>query len=52
MAKKIVNFAFCRTCKYRFKKESDEPCCDCLELAVNDDSVRPVYYKENKKKSK
>lgn len=45
--KHIVDFkTFCDICKYKDLKEEDEPCCDCLENPANEDSRRPVYFKE------
>lgn len=53
MAEKIVLFdKWCKTCKYRFKKESQDPCAQCLEYPVNTDSTKPVEYKETKNRRK
>ena len=47
MADKIVEFDnWCYKCKYFKTKETEEPCTDCLDEPVNDDSHRPVYWKE------
>lgn len=48
---KIVRFdAFCPTCVWKDNTEDEEPCCKCLASPSNENSVRPVYYKEAKKK--
>lgn len=42
---------YCETCKYKDKKDTDEPCDGCLENTVNLDSEKPVNWakKETKK---
>lgn len=37
---------YCKQCIYRDKKESDDPCDECLENPVNVYSHKPVCYKE------
>lgn len=37
---------YCEKCKYFGVNEKDEPCCDCLEQAVNDASEKPVKFEE------
>lgn len=41
-----VNWEYCKYCKYSKKTEQDDPCWDCLNEPVNDDSRRPLYYQE------
>lgn len=43
----IVNFAYCKFCEHKGKKESQDPCDDCLENSVNVESHRPVHFKDN-----
>lgn len=44
---KIVLFdLWCPKCKYRDKKEEQEPCNECLEQPVNLDSTKPINWKE------
>ena len=45
--KRIVSFLFCRHCVNKAKKESDEPCDDCLENPVNVDSRRPIHFEDD-----
>ena len=48
---KIVEFdKFCKTCEHKDLPESESPCWDCLTESVNEDSHRPVKYKEAEKK--
>lgn len=47
MAEKIVDFQnWCFKCQYFKNKEADPPCDECLDEPVNEDSHRPVYFKE------
>lgn len=40
-----VNFwKYCPTCRHLECEESEEPCCDCLEQPVAQDSRKPVKY--------
>lgn len=49
MAKKIVEYdEWCKSCKYRFKEGVKDPCDECLEIPVNDDSKKPINYKPSK----
>ena len=48
--KKIVDFKkYCETCKYKDVKEVKDPCNDCLDNPVNDDSKKPVCWEEVEK---
>ncbi len=48
MAEKFVDFyKYCKKCKHKDKKEIEEPCDDCLEMPVNDDSHKPVLFEED-----
>ena len=45
---KIVDFEkWCKSCIHDKEKEVDEPCNTCLMEPVNEDSRKPVYWKEN-----
>lgn len=47
MTDKIVYFdEYCKTCKYEKTDESDDICNDCLDEPVNEDSHKPVNWKE------
>lgn len=50
MADKIVNFdEYCFKCEY-YKRDDNEPPCDiCLEEPANEDSHKPVCFKEKEK---
>lgn len=46
---KFVQFChYCKTCQHLKLSENESPCAECLEHAVNNDSIQPVYYKEQK----
>ena len=46
MLKEVDFESYCFDCKHYFKKESEHPCCDCLECSFKEDSHRPVYWEE------
>ncbi len=47
---KIVFFEkYCPNCKYEEMDENQEPCWDCLDCPVNQDTHRPVKFEEKKK---
>ena len=52
--KEVIFGKFCPGCEFAEKAENEEPCDECLEQPFNQDSHRPVNYKEkqveNKKK--
>lgn len=43
----FANFYLCNYCIHKSKKESEEPCNDCLDYPVNVDSRRPIHFKDN-----
>lgn len=43
---KIVDFTYCSTCIHKEKNLETEPCNDCVYHPVNQNSKRPVHYKE------
>lgn len=44
---KIVNFdQYCSTCKNKGVDEGEDPCNSCLYEPVNEDSHKPVNWKE------
>lgn len=46
---KIVEFdKYCEKCRFKDKKESDEPCHECLIYPVNENSKKPVKFEEKK----
>lgn len=44
--KEVYFNQYCKTCKYEKLKETEEPCCDCLEDPVNVYSHKPVKHEE------
>lgn len=48
--KEVYFDIWCHSCKHAEKKESEEPCLDCLYRPMNYDSHKPVYWEENKRK--
>lgn len=44
--KEVCFYPYCETCEHLKKDESEEPCCDCLEIPVRPNSHRPEYYKK------
>lgn len=47
--KEVDFFKWCPLCKHKDKKESDEPCRDCLEETSNTHSTKPVRLEEKEK---
>jgi len=48
--KEVYYGHYCKTCKFFDKKETDDPCDECLESPVNLYSHKPVNYEEKEKK--
>ena len=49
MINKEVNFQYyCPRCLYSEVKETDLPCDECLESGGNEDSHKPINFKEKK----
>lgn len=46
----FVDFRYCKSCENWDKKETDDPCWDCLTNPTNTNSIRPIYYKEKENK--
>ena len=44
--KEVWFWDWCPKCKYCDLKESEDPCDDCLSEPSNEDSHKPVYFKE------
>ena len=46
---KIVDFeGYCKKCKHFEKKETEDPCWNCLCNSVNYDTHKPTKFEENK----
>lgn len=49
MTERFVDFEkYCKTCKHKNKGEDEDPCWDCLEIPVREDSRKPEHYEEEK----
>lgn len=45
---KIINFdEYCTSCKYWTIPESEEPCYECLDNPINEDSRKPINYESS-----
>lgn len=44
--KEVWYFKYCKSCEHFDKKESEDPCWDCLNEPFNDGSHKPTRYKE------
>lgn len=44
--KEVYFDKYCPKCKHSEKKEYEEPCDECLELPVMQDSHKPINYEE------
>lgn len=52
MATKEVRFdKWCKSCKYRFRKETEDPCNDCLNEPSNENSTKPILYVKSRKET-
>lgn len=51
MATKIVDFhEYCPTCKFHDTQAFEDPCNECLNSPVNEDSHKPINWKKAKEK--
>ena len=48
---KLVDFGMCRECVHWNKPESEDPCCDCLEIPARTSSSIPECFKRGRKRS-
>lgn len=46
MEKEVYFGEYCKTCKHEKVSEQDDPCYDCLNNPVNEDSHKPVRWEE------
>lgn len=47
MATKEVRFdLYCKDCVHLSKREGEDPCNDCLGQGWNEDSHKPIHFKE------
>ena len=45
----IVDFkTYCESCKYKDKKDYEDPCNECLDYGTNENSRKPVKYEVKK----
>lgn len=53
MAEKFVDFhKYCPKCQYKNYLGTMEPCTDCIDEPVNEESHKPVYFKERENSRK
>ena len=45
--KEVYFDQYCKTCKYKDTKETEDPCDECLNEPVNLYSHKPTKWKEN-----
>ena len=48
--KEVYFDKYCKTCKHKKLKETEEPCDECLGEPLNRNTHRPVKYEEKKGK--
>lgn len=49
MGFKIVNFyKYCNECLYKRVNPDDDPCNECLDAPVNEESYKPINFKEKR----
>lgn len=46
MEKEVYFGDYCKTCKHEKVSEQDDPCYDCLNNPVNEDSHKPIRWEE------
>ena len=46
MEKEVYFGEYCKTCKYEKLSEQDDPCYDCLNNPINEDSHKPIRWEE------
>ena len=46
--KEVEFHRYCVLCKHRDKKETESPCCECLEEPFNTNTGKPVKWEEKK----
>lgn len=45
--KEIYFVDYCKTCKHKYLKESEDPCDRCLEKPYMYDSHKPMFWEKN-----
>lgn len=48
--KEVYYHQYCKKCRHKDVKETDEPCDECLNKPLNWNSHRPVMYEEKETK--
>jgi len=46
--KEVYFDQYCKSCKHHEKKDTDEPCNECLENPINQFSHKPVKWEAGK----
>lgn len=47
--KEVFFYLYCPACKHENCADSEDPCDECLENPVNQDSHKPIFFKEKEK---
>lgn len=48
--KEVYFGEYCKDCKHYEKKESEDPCWDCLDQGYNIQSHKPIKFEEKQSK--
>ena len=48
--KEIDFYKYCKTCKHKNNKESQDPCHECLNNSIGINSTKPIMYEKSQKK--
>lgn len=48
--KEVYYYKYCPQCEYFKQPEAADPCDECLAQPVNEDSHKPLYFKQAKTK--
>ena len=43
---KLVDFTYCKQCKYKDQSDQEPPCDDCLATPENQFSHKPIKFEE------
>ena len=49
---KLVDFGYCKTCKFKDEEDYVDPCHECLNSPTNLHSIKPIHYVKKEVKNK
>ena len=49
--KEVYYHQYCKTCKHKDLKDSDDPCAECLDTPTNLHSHKPIKWEEADRKA-